>query len=169
MTARNPKPEDMTDDEGVAPEEVEEDLGIAEGDDYEALIAAAQASVEDMTLDLSEMIKPVPKGVYDLRFLAWEPDVSKEGKPMLKFTFEVVSPVEGIMGRKVVKRYMRSGKGTGFTVAILEAIGIGIDTETGQPVGLSAEALNKQRGTVITADLDIKNGFNEVVNPRPLG
>ena len=46
---------------------------------------------------------------------------------------------------------------------------VAIDTETGQPVGLSAEALNKQRGTVITADLDIKNGFNEVVNPRPLG
>lgn len=154
----------MTDD---LPEEdfTDEDLGL-DTEGVEDLIAAAQAGADEIVLDLSEAILPIPAGDYEFVFVDAAKTNTKDGRPMLEVTLKVAD-VGPFLDRLVKRKFMLVGAGAGFTLPLLEVLGVPYDPATNK-VGLSMAYLKSQRGQRrLKAHAVIKDGFNDLSNFEP--
>jgi hypothetical protein len=143
--------------------EPEEDLGLLDPDDVEAVMAAAIGAADDVVdIDLSEAPK-APTGDFELEVLDIAVRFTQAGQRKMVVFLKVATPGE-FMGRQFQESYMLQGKGTGFTKAFLKAIG---QEGEGDRVQLSvAKARGARFQATVTED---ENGFPEVKRPRPLG
>jgi len=136
----------------------DEELGLADADD---LIAAAQAEADEMVLDLSEAMLPIPEGDYTFLLVDIGKSATKDHRPMLAITAKVLD-VGPMMDRTVQRNFMLVGKGAGFTLPLLEALGETVDYATGK-VSLSLGRLQAQRGVaVFKAHATVKDGWNDL-------
>ena len=136
----------------------DEELGLGDIDD---LIAAAQAGADEIDLDLTEASLPIPEGDYTFLLVDIGKAATRDGRPMLAITAKVLD-VGDMMDRTVKRNFMLGGKGAGFTLPLLEALGETVDYTTGK-VSLSLARLQTRRGVaVFTAHVTIKDGWNDL-------
>lgn len=84
---------------------------------------ATDATEEEISFDPSEAITPLQPGKY-VAIISERPEkkISNNGNPMLLVTFMVTEGEQ--VGSLQWRRYMLSGKGAGWTVEFLRAIGL---------------------------------------------